>query len=295
MRPYSVKQCDNISTSFTVRNDKVPQLHGQPHFHTEMELIFFRSGSGFQCIGDNFGTFKTGDMVLVGENLPHYWVYNISMKPRTPGTEALVIHFSKEFLGIDFLMLPEVTPIRTLLANASHGLAIKGDSKKEIADLMDKLLTASGISGIVIMLSILEKLATRATCSPIASVGYNFHATNGKAGPLLNVYSYVHTNFYRRISLAEIANVANVSHNSFCRFFKQQTGKTFVRFLLELRVAHACKLLFQTQENLKTISRKSGFNNDASFFKYFKLITGKTPIQYQHALFRKNSIRHFLK
>jgi len=95
------------------------------------------------------------------------------------------------------------------------------------------------------------------------------------------IYDYSIRHFRRPIQLEEIAAVANISPNSFCRFFKSRTRKTYSRFLLELRVGHACKLLIENNLSIKQLCYESGFNNFTSFYKYFKLITGKSPLGYQ--------------
>lgn len=95
------------------------------------------------------------------------------------------------------------------------------------------------------------------------------------------IYDYSLRHFRRTILLEEIAAVANMSPHSFCRFFKSQTRKTYSRFLLELRVGHACKLLVENDLCIKQICYESGFNNFTGFYKYFKLITGKSPLRYQ--------------
>src|SRR5690606_5437403 len=95
------------------------------------------------------------------------------------------------------------------------------------------------------------------------------------------VFDYSIKNFKRKIKLEEIADVANISPNSFCRFFKSRTRKTYSQFLIELRVGYACKLLIETNQCLKRLCFESGFNNFTSFHKYFKIITGKSPMMYQ--------------
>jgi transcriptional regulator GlxA family with amidase domain len=75
--------------------------------------------------------------------------------------------------------------------------------------------------------------------------------------------------------------VANISPNSFCRYFKSRTRKTYSQFLIEIRVGHACKLLIENKLSIKQLCYESGFNNFTSFHKYFKLITNKSPLTYQ--------------
>ena len=107
------------------------------------------------------------------------------------------------------------------------------------------------------------------------------------------IYDYSLRHFRRAIQLEEIAAVANISPNSFCRFFKSRTRKTYSRFLLELRVGHACKLLIENNLNIKQICFESGFNNFTGFYKYLKLITGKSPLSYQKLYTHETLVTYF--
>ncbi|HEY0246136.1 MAG TPA: helix-turn-helix domain-containing protein, partial [Mucilaginibacter sp.] len=69
-------------------------------------------------------------------------------------------------------------------------------------------------------------------------------------------------------------------------YFKSRTRKTYTQFINEIRVWHACKLLLENKINVKQICYESGFHNFASFHKYFKSITGKSPLIYQKTFFK---------
>jgi AraC-like DNA-binding protein len=267
-----------LSLAVVARRDGSPRFNGKLHYHAETELIYFRKGEGVQQVGDHFSQFKKGDLLLIGENLAHYWNHNNASY--TDNVESLVIHFKPGFLGDDFLETSEGAVIKDLLSKAQSGLLVKGRVKGQIVGLMEEMLTASGLHRSVILLTILEKIATCADLKMLSSFSYEQRPGIG-TGAIGKVYKYVFEHFGRKITLQEIAGVANLSPNSFCRFFKNQAGKTFVHFLLEVRVGHACKLLSEKRQNLKTISRESGFKNMTCFYKYFKLVTGKTPRDYQ--------------
>jgi YesN/AraC family two-component response regulator len=51
--------------------------------------------------------------------------------------------------------------------------------------------------------------------------------------------------------------------------------------MIEIRVGHACKLLIDNKVSIKQVCYESGFNNFTGFYKYFKQITGKSPLNYQ--------------
>ena len=72
-----------------------------------------------------------------------------------------------------------------------------------------------------------------------------------------------------------------MSTAAFCRYFKEKTGKTFINFVNEMRIAYACKLLIEGRMSISQICFECGFNNLANFNRSFKKITGHTPSVYQ--------------
>ena len=65
----------------------------------------------------------------------------------------------------------------------------------------------------------------------------------------------------------------------FCNKFKTATGETYLQYLNNLRVFHACKML-KKGHALTEICEKCGFENMSYFIQLFKKIVGTTPKQY---------------
>ena len=78
MRPQLLKVSKGPDRSFSVRQDLVPHVNNRWHYHREVELIHFEEGDGTQFIGDSIHNFSSGDVVLIGSNLPHYWSFDSS-------------------------------------------------------------------------------------------------------------------------------------------------------------------------------------------------------------------------
>jgi len=280
MRPQLLKVSREPGHSFSVRRDLVPYINNKWHFHTEVELIHFKEGRGTQFVGDNMKRFKAGDVVLVGANLPHYWRFDDPYFDAEP-TDVRVAHFSENFWGGSFLDLPENTLLKCLLEKARRGLQVEGEAKDRIAHLLEKLLDSEGMPRVILLMEAMHVLAGSDQLQPLASIGFKHSLGEAEHLRINLIYDYSLRHFRRPIQLEEIAAVANISPNSFCRFFKSRTRKTYSRFLLELRVGHACKLLIENNLSIKQLCYESGFNNFTSFYKYFKLITGKSPLGYQ--------------
>ncbi|MEB0263259.1 MULTISPECIES: helix-turn-helix domain-containing protein [unclassified Mucilaginibacter] len=283
MKPQLLKVSTDIVHSFSARRDIMPNVNNRWHYHPEVELVYFKKGNGTQFIGDCITQFNTGDVVLVGSNLPHYWQFNESYFDKEAGISAdvSVIHFNENFWGDAFLQLPETQEIKNVLKQSKRGIQITGENLKQIGHLIEQIIYAEGARKIILLMEVLMAIGDSAEDNMLASMGFQHNFQEAEKDRINAIYNYSIANFKKKISLEEIAAVANISPNSFCKFFKSRSRKTYSRFINEIRVGNACKLLINNQQNVKEICYDSGFYNFASFHKYFKEITGKSPLTYQ--------------
>ena len=291
MKPQLLKVSSGPAQSFSVRRDLVPSINNKWHYHPEVELIHFEKGSGTQFIGDNIRQFNTGDIVMVGSYLPHYWRFDDVYFSRENNAEVdiRVAHFCENFWGNDFLQLPENKMIKTVLEKARRGIQITGKAKKTIAEIMGRLLVAEGAKRILLLIEVLNAIAECDQADSLSSIGFSPNVEESRNDSINVIYEYSLANFKNKIHMDELAELAGVSPNSFCRYFKSRTHKTYSKFLLEIKVGHACKLLIENRLPLKQLCYESGFNNFANFHKYFKRITGKSPLNYQREFIQVKS------
>lgn len=283
MRPQLLKVSKEPRHSFSVRQDTMPCINNRWHYHPELELVHFRKGFGTQFIGDSIKEFKSGDVVLVGANLAHYWRFDdVYFEEDAKQTaDVRVTHFNENFWGEQFLHLPENVSIRNLLDKAKRGIQIQGRTRQKVAELMEQLLQTDGVQRVILLLETLSVIADCKDLVTLSSIGFKQDCSNTEDDRINIIYDYSLKNFKRPIQLDEIADVANISPNSFCRYFKSRTRKTYSQFMIEVRVGYACKLLIENNISIKQLCYESGFNNFTSFHKYFKMITGKSPLNYQ--------------
>jgi AraC-like DNA-binding protein len=86
------------------------------------------------------------------------------------------------------------------------------------------------------------------------------------------------------LTLADVAAVAGLAPESFSRFFRRMTGRTFVGWLHEVRIGHACRLLSTTDRPVVEIALASGFGNLSNFNRVFRRRRHCTPRQLRHQL-----------
>src|SRR5947208_11273787 len=61
-------------SSFAILDKRAAAFDGRFHFHPEVEITLIESSSGRRVVGDSIEQFAPGDLVLLGENLPHQYV-----------------------------------------------------------------------------------------------------------------------------------------------------------------------------------------------------------------------------
>ena len=290
MKPLLLKVTNEVAHSFSVRQDKQPNINNRWHYHPEIELIYFHRGGGTQFVGDNIKIFGQGDIVLVGKNLPHYWKYDENEAVSANDLPySTVIHFYDDFLGERFLNLPENQPIKSTLDSATRGLQIMGNTKQKIATYMQDILFAEGPRRILLLIEALIAISDSTEKQQLSSLGFRQNFEEADKYRINSICEYSFANFKNKILLDEIAGIANLSPNSFCRYFKLKTHKTYSQFINEIRIGHACKLLIENKVNVKQICYESGFNNFSSFHSTFKNVTGKTPLVYQNKFLLSNN------
>jgi AraC-like DNA-binding protein len=286
MKPQLLKITTASPGSFSVRQDMQPNVNNRWHYHEELELIQIHSGTGMQFVGDSMQQFNAGDVVLVGSNLPHYWRYDLGAfkTPKKPLPYSTVIHFNKSILGDRFLNLPEARAVKLVLDQAQQGILVSGKDAAMLGRYIRKVHQEDGLRK---LLALLEAIAAFQQCKNqklLSTIGFKYVYTDTENNRIHAIYDYTLSNFMNKIELKKIASVADLVPNSFCRYFKSRTGKTYSKFLLEVRVGNACKLLIENKHTIKEICFASGFKNASCFHEKFKLVTGRTPLQYQREI-----------
>jgi AraC-like DNA-binding protein len=95
------------------------------------------------------------------------------------------------------------------------------------------------------------------------------------------VSKHIQANYHRSITLTEIADIANMTEQSFSRWFRQTSGLTFIDYLIQLRTTVASNLLINTSKPMTEVYAESGFNSSSSFNRAFLKIKGCSPREFR--------------
>ena len=147
--------------------------------------------------------------------------------------------------------------------------------------MMKELLDMKGIPSVIQLLHILEVLASTKEYNYISSRTYDDAFDQSEADRLNKVYEYAFQNFRKKVLLQDLAELLHMTPTSFSRYFAMKNNKPFSKFISEIRIKHACKMLIETDESVAQICYDCGFNTLSNFNKQFKEVMMKKPLQYK--------------
>lgn len=275
----------DLAQSLQILHLSLPAFDAPWHFHPQGELTFIQSGQGRRFVGSSIEPFQSGDLVLLGPHLPHFW-HSDPPPLRKPGalSEAVVVHFSPDLLVRPAMDLPELRRAHHLLQRSSQGLVFSGKIARAAAE---RLLPACSAAPLVCLHAFWELLDTLGSlpASRVRSLKQELPAP--EAGSRLGrAYSYLLAHFTEPIALADIAAAAAMSPAAFSRFFKKAAGRNLWDFLTELRLDNACRLLRETDQSVTEIAFNSGFPTLSSFHRHFSRRHRTPPRAYRAAFGR---------
>ncbi len=258
------------------------------HFHPEYEIVLITESSGKRFIGDSISDFKTGDLAFIGSDLPHLYRNDVEYYETDYNelrAKSIVIHFSEASFGSGFLSLPEARGLKNLFSKSLRGLDVIGATRAKVAQHMQEMLTLSGFTRWLKLLEILNLLSESNELTYISNTiiaGKN----EMESGRMNKIFEYVMKNFSRPITIAEIAGEVHLAENSFSRYFSNRTRKSFVSFVNEVRLSHACKLLQEGKLSVAEICFASGYNNLSNFNRQFKNVYEVSPLNYAKQFYK---------
>lgn len=246
------------------------------HFHPELELTLILESSGKRFVGDSIEYFEPGDLVLVGENIPHFWSNDENLSEDSYSL-AIVIQFNKSFLGENFFKLSGAEHIDTLIKNSSRGICLNDVSTKELVkEKLLKILDLGAFEKTLLLLEILNIFA-KSDVYYLSSPGFKPYLQEIDCTRMNKVYNYVYNNINSSFDVSEIAGLLNMSVSAFSHYFKKRTQKTFTQFINETRIGNAKRLLIETDKSIAEIAYESGYNSLSNFNKQFYSLAKVSP------------------
>lgn len=268
----------NKDSSFIAQTFETPHFETPYHQHNEYELMVIKKGQGTAFVGDFIGDYQEGDVYLHGKGLAHWF----RKKDEDMIGASMVVQFNENFLGQGFFDVPELNNIKRLLNNSARSVYCKGKLKQSIRKQLLEIEFLSGYEKIISLLNMLHEISLSDQYEYVSRAV----VTHSEEDQMLinKIFEFSMNNYTRKITLEEVAALANKSISAFCHYFKKVTKTSYISFLTQIRISHACDLLKSTNLSVTEICFASGFNNWANFSKHFKEHCKISPSTYRARL-----------
>lgn len=261
---------------FIILNHPNAKFDYAVHCHPEYEINLVMRAKGTRVVGDNIEDFSDTDLVMTGPNVPHAW------KSDDTENHVITIQFASDLINYQMIGKRLFAPIRQLLVDSRQGLAFNGPEQKMISEKIIELTQMQGFQTATSFLTILNMMAA-SNRRILTSNMYDSASivSSSKSRRITKVCEYIEKNLSQGVRLSDVAKLVNMSDSAFSHFFKKRTGISFITYVNNLRIAHACNLLANTTLSASEICYSCGFYNKSNFIRIFSKRKGMTPIEYR--------------
>jgi AraC-like DNA-binding protein/mannose-6-phosphate isomerase-like protein (cupin superfamily) len=254
------------------------------HYHPLCEITLVLRGGTERWVGDTLETLTPGSIAFLGPNVPHDY-RNTPLPARRPGpVEAVVVHFPVTLLGEGWHERTDMRPLCRLFGRACRGLRVGGATREPARRLLVRMVRERGLRRLILLLELLDRLARSPDLSEIASEGFRLENQSYASDRIGTVCAHIERNLNVPLRVPELAHRLGLSESAFSRLFKKGTGCTVPQYVNRLRIAHACRLLAETDRTVAEIVRLCGYASPAHFQRQFRALQLCTPQTYRRTV-----------
>lgn len=243
----------------------VTMNHNSPfHWHRELEILYILNGHATVHMEGQRHELCPLDAIVMDYSKIHEVLYEM------PQTMGICIHVSRNLLR-QYLPDTELLEIRC----ASDALAEeKRDAYRSLCECLSRLVVlyvnqknTYRLRSTSLILEILACLIEHFS-EPVTKQATEAKVSNMER--LEQICTYVEHHYMEEISLQEAADELGLNREYFCRFFKQNTGTPFIRYVNQVRINHIYQELLHSDEGIQEIMERHGFYNQKLFYRMFK-------------------------
>lgn len=91
------------------------------------------------------------------------------------------------------------------------------------------------------------------------------------------VLKYIDLHYMEKLTVEQVASVANMSPGHFSKLFHKIMGQKYIDYIIQKRIYRAKELLETTDRTVIDIAMECGFNNNANFYRMYRKFFQKSP------------------
>jgi AraC-like DNA-binding protein len=225
-------------------------------------LIYCRAGQGWLDTGDGRIAVAGGDLLLLPKGMPHAY----GADPGKPWT-LFWVHFDGE-LAADFL--------RPLGAGPVWHIGVQPRLLAEFDALLNLRKQGLNLAHFIYAAHQLQAL--------LASLAVLPARTTLKSGRVLDVdavQAVMRAHLHGSLNLDELAAQFKLSRFHFAKTYRALTGHAPIQAFIQLKMAHACRLLDEGQQSIRQVAEQLGYEDVYYFSRLFRKVVGMAPSHYR--------------
>lgn len=251
------------------------------HCHEVYELNFVENAAGAtRTIGDSHETIGNLDLVLMtGSKLVHVWEQGTC--PQHDIYE-ITIHIDPDAFNGSFMHKRAFFSIRRMMERAQRGLAFPEPAIQILReDIVNLAHSNESFAAVIRLWNLLYRLSLVEDARELSSSSFIDVQEENEDARVQKVREYIANRYMHDISLPELAELVCMAPDSFTRFFKNKTGRTPNRYIIDYRLGIAARMLLHTTLSVAEIGYSCGFNTLSHFNRLFRESKGCTPSEFR--------------
>ncbi len=239
------------------------------HWHPHTEVFFVLSGHANVTIEDISFTVSPEDVFLINANDIHQITGN--------ACEMLSLQFE---IGKLPYFNNQQEP-RFSLNSAGNTYAGKYDYVRYLIAQFVKMNAAGEhiYKTLSMVYALYSHLSDNFQAPPMESITHS----RKNQERILSIMNYIEEHYQEGLTLTDVASAQGLSAPYFASFFEKNTGRTFLTYYNEIRLAHAVDALLSTDESIENIAFSNGFGDSRAFVSLFKKKYQQLPSVYRKA------------
>lgn len=271
---------ENIHEPFTISFETVSTSPRMEHKHTFFELIYIRSGKGFQTMNQDTCSYCAGNLFLLTPQDRHF--FDIGEQ-----TEFFFLKFNNIFVQEMSFGRENTRRLEYILQNANHqpGCLLKNLADRSFAaPVVEAIFQEYRVTDVYNKEMIYQLVNTL-----IVIVARNISkflpdqvgaATEEKA---VNILQYIQQHIYEpeKLKVEHISDVFAISTTYLGRYFKKNTNETMQSYITKYKLKLIEQRLKFSDSRINEIAEEFGFTDVSHLNKYFKKQNGMSLKSYR--------------
>lgn len=251
------------------------------HCHEVYELNFVENAAGVvRTIGDSRETIGNLDLVLItGAKLVHVWEQGTCPQHEI---HEITIHIDPDTFHGPLIDKRAFASIRRMIERAQRGLAFPEAAIQIVReDIVNLAQSIDSFASVIRLFNLLYRLSLVEDAHELSSSAFVDTRDGNEDERVKLVKEHIAAHYMHDICLQEMADIAHMSAESFSRFFRNKTGRTPNRYLIDYRLGIAARMLLTTRQSVSEIGFACGFNTLSHFNRLFRVSKGCTPSEFR--------------